>query len=187
MLDNFISDLYPSVFQYLNVKELNIFRRLSKYLKQFCYFFSLIDWSSEIDWSQLKISLSDNNPTSKQLQEHNIHNWYRILKHQRQESSLLDSPKETWRSRSSNFQIKLLQRMYYPTKILRKIVSRVSTGWELTSLDSPIEFYCTRSVNIKDWNIYDHHHTFLAKIKTSSSLRLKEQYFFILYAIFVKT
>ena len=75
MLNNLISDLYLYIFQYLNVKELTLCRQLSKYLKQFCYFFSLIDWSAEIDWSQTKISLSDEDYTPEKIQEHNIHNW----------------------------------------------------------------------------------------------------------------
>ena len=84
MLDNFISDLYLSIFKYLNIKELNIFRCLSKYLKQFCSFLLLVDWSSKIDWSEIKILLSDNDYTPQKIREHNIHNWYKILKHQRQ-------------------------------------------------------------------------------------------------------
>ena len=155
MLNNLISDLYLYIFQYLNVKELTLCRQLSKYLKQFCYFFSLIDWSAEIDWSQTKISLSDEDYTPEKIQEHNIHNWYKILKHQRQEVLLLGSPRFTWRHRSKNFTKKIIQRTYYNKRILRKITSHFSEGWELLTQDSPVDLYCCRSFNLLTWNIYD--------------------------------
>lgn len=180
MLNNLISDLYLYIFQYLNVKELTLCRQLSKYLKQFCYFFSLIDWSAEIDWSQTKISLSDEDYTPEKIQEHNIHNWYKILKHQRQEVLLLGSPRFTWRHRSKNFTKKIIQRTYYNKRILRKITSHFSEGWELLTQDSPVDLYCCRSFNLLTWNIYDCHHQLLAKIKFTSNLLKKEQIFNIL-------
>lgn len=175
MLNNLISDLYLYIFQYLNVKELTLCRQLSKYLKQFCYFFSLIDWSAEIDWSQTKISLSDEDYTPEKIQEHNIHNWYKILKYQRQEVLLLGTPKFTWRHRSKNFTQKIIQRIYYNKKILRKIVSKSSHGWEVLTQHSPIDLYCCRSIYPLDWNIYDCYNRLLAKIKLSSNLFKKEQ------------
>ena len=181
MLDNFISDLYLSILQYLNVKELNIFRCLSKYLKQFCSFLLLVDWSSKINWSEIKILLSDNDYTPQKIREHNIHNWYKILKHQRQESSVYKSSIFSWRRRSPFFSKRVLQRIYYPrTKIINKIVSRSSIGWELLSYDSPVELSCCRSLNLKKWNIYDGHSNLLAKIKYSPYSLGKEQIFYIL-------
>lgn len=181
MLDNFISDLYLSIFQYLNVKELNIFRCLSNYLKQFCSFMLLIDWSSEIDWSKIEILLSDSDYTPERIREHNIHNWYKILKNQRHESSLFKSSEFSWRRRSTFFSKKILQRIYYPkTKIIKKIVSRSSIGWELLSYDSPVELSCCRSLNLKIWNIYDGDSKLLAKIKYSPQFFGKEQFFYIL-------
>ena len=166
MLDNFISDLYLSILQYLNVKELNIFRCLSKYLKQFCSFLLLVDWSTKINWSEIKILLSDNDYTPEKIKEHNIHNWYKILKHQRHESSIYKSSIFSWRRRTLFFSKRVLQRIYYPkTKIIKKIVSRSSIGWELLSYDSPVELSCCRSLNLKKWNIYDGHSKLLAKIK----------------------
>lgn len=180
MLDNLISDLYLHVFQYLNVKELNIFRCISKYLHQYCFFFSLIDWSLKTDWCLLKVLLPQQECIPEKIREQNIHNWYKILKYQRQESSWLDSPTFTWRQRSPEFQTRILERVYYHKKILRKITSRVSNGWELLTTDSPIELYCSRSIKTLSWNVYDQYNMILAKIKFSPILMKKEQLFHIL-------
>lgn len=180
MLNNLISDLYPSIFHYLNVKELNIFRGLSKYLKQFCYFFNLIDWSDEIDWSEIKIILSNEDYTPENIRKHNIHNWYKILKNQRQESSQLNCPKLTWRHRSVRFTRKIIQRFYYRKKILQKIVSHSYNVLGSVTQDSLVELSCYRTTNLLTWSICDVHHQLLAKIKICSLFKRKEQTFEIL-------
>lgn len=180
MLDNLISDLYLSIFQYLSIKDLNTFRCISQYLYQFCFFFNLIDWSSKIDWSQLKITLNNQEYNQENIQKHNIHNWYKILKYQRQESPT-KSTSISWRNRSCSIVKKIIHRQYYLKKrILRRIISHVNTDWNILSIDSPMDLYCERSSSLRYWYFYDNCHQLLAKMKIFSFILGKVKFFHIL-------